>query len=90
MSDATLTLKKHNGGWIATYEGLLNLFTAYHACPGDAIRKLADENFSPDTSTFRAMNWYAHKVTFGNHIYIPDAVLGSMRVIANAWYTETH
>jgi len=85
---STLTFKRHYGGSLATFEGLLNRFEAYGPTPSCAIRKLADQNFGPDTSTYKVLNWYAHKVAFNNHIFIPGAVLGEMTTIANAWYRE--
>lgn len=83
-----LTLKRHYGGSIATFEGLLNRFEAYGSTPSCAICNLADQNFNPETSTYKALIWYAHKVAFNNHIFIPGAVLGNMTTIANAWYRE--
>jgi len=84
-----LTLKRHHGGSLATFNSILLNVQAYGPTPSCAIRNLADQNFGPETSTYKALNWYAHKVAFNNHIYIPGAVLGDMTIIANAWYQET-
>lgn len=87
---ATLTLKNTHGGTTATFDGLGILRTAYGASGSDAIARLADQNFGPDTSTYKALMWYSIKHAKGLHIFIPGAVLGGMTTIANAWYRETN
>jgi len=88
--DGKLISKKHHGGWLVGIGGQSPRPAVYSSCQGDAIRKLADANYAPETSTYQALMWYAKSVAMGNQVYdAPAAWDGSLREIKNAWYRKT-
>ena len=88
--NTTLKVRNHNGGSMAVFESRSNKFSAYGATKSDSIKNLADQNFGPDTSTYKALVWYAQKVAKGHNTRMKDfgVVLGDMSAIGNSWYRE--
>lgn len=90
MTDTFLKMRHNHGGWLVGLEGPHQRPAVYSACPGDAIRKLADQNFASDTTAYQSLMWYAASVAKGyQHEDAPAAWNGSTREIKNAWYRAT-
>jgi len=79
-NDATLTFEYQYGSFTAIYDSSMFRYSATGPDQQDAIKHLARENFSPETSYFKALMWCAGRE--GKGYYNSK----SMRINSNNWH----